>query len=233
MILFYPIKLPSHSRNIANPFLKECIMNLFVWLRKISGMQARGGNRPRRNRPAQRSATTRPCLEPLEDRLTPSTFDTVTNAFIWTNPSNSERGIERITAVVTQAGTGAPVTNGNVVFSVNGNAIATVPLNSSGYAQIDIAQTPSALSSTQTVQASYQGATVGADTINASAFSSNVYLNMWNAMSTSFISFAGPAGSGDIENDDCLFFNSPSPTGQPFLLVQYVDPGMIAAVMGF
>jgi hypothetical protein len=220
-------------------------MTPFVWLRKINARPERGGNHDGRTTPAQRSATTEPRLEQLEDRLAPATFGTITDVTIWTNPSFSEHGIERLTAHVAQAGTNAAVTSGNVVFSVNNIPIASVPLDSSGFAQIDTPMPLSALARNQTVQAVYEGAAVGTNTFSNSVFSSPVFLNVWNALVTTFIDFPGgpltqpavPGGPIDTnnngENNALLFFQLPSPTGEFFVIIHYVDPGVIAGIASF
>ncbi|HEY7327826.1 MAG TPA: hypothetical protein VH592_09315 [Gemmataceae bacterium] len=221
-------------------------MTPFVRLQKINAMPKRSGNHDRPTTPAQRSATTQPRLEQLEDRLAPATFGTVTDLTMWINPSFSEMGIERLTAFVTQAGTNAPVTSGNVVFSINNIPVGTAKLTSTGFAQIDTAVPKSALSTTQTVQAVYEGATVGTNTFSSSGFVSPVFLNVFNTLVTSFINFPGGplnpsnpsvnangSNSNLGQNDALLFFQQPSPTGDFFVIVHYMDPGVITSIMSF
>ena len=86
-------------------------MTMFGWLRKINDKLWRGGKHDCRTTPKQREATAQPCLEYLEDRVTPTTFNTTTNVALSITPSFFARtATETITATVTQAGTTTPVT---------------------------------------------------------------------------------------------------------------------------
>lgn len=183
---------------------------------------------------------TRPRLEQLEDRVAAATFDTVTNVDIKINPTYFFNAIETITATLTQAGTNTPVTSGNVVFNLN-NRTATAPLNDAGAASFTTTLPLLAVATNQTVQAFYEGAATGSDTFNSSVFFSPVYLNQWNAFLLSFISFAGPPpaqstlpinsyGSYNGENDMFLYNVPGSPVGETFILVHYVDPGVIQSI---
>jgi hypothetical protein len=104
----------------------------------------------------------------------------------------------------------------------------------------------SALSTTQTVQAVYEGATVGTNTFSSSGFVSPVFLNVFNTLVTSFINFPGGplnpsnpsvnangSNSNLGQNDALLFFQQPSPTGDFFVIVHYMDPGVITSIMSF
>ena len=62
-------------------------MTLFGWLPKINGKLQRGGNQSCRSTQAQQVAATRLRLEELEERLTPSTFNTTTNVAVGITPS--------------------------------------------------------------------------------------------------------------------------------------------------
>lgn len=202
-------------------------MTLFGWLQEINGKLARAGN------PDRRGVASCPCLEQLEDRVTPTTFDTITNVAINIAPSLGARtATETITATVTQAGatTPAPVTSGNVFFNVNGQT-GTVGLNSAGQATFMTTLPLYAVASTQTPQAFYEGATTDTDTFNSSAFLSPVYLNVLNAIFPSNITFVGPPlsqttlpinpyGSYKGETDNVSLFAIP-------IDFNYVDPGTI------
>jgi hypothetical protein len=86
-------------------------------LRKLG----RGGHQVCRSTPKHREVTTQLRLEHLEERLTPTTFNTTTNAAVSISPNFFARTAnETITATVTQGGTNALVTSGNVAFNING-----------------------------------------------------------------------------------------------------------------
>jgi hypothetical protein len=167
-------------------------MTMFGWLRKISEQLWRGGNHVCRSTTAQRPATAQPRLERLEDRLTPTTFNTTTNVALSITPSFFARtATETITATVTQAGTTTPVTSGNVAFNVNGQT-GTLALNNAGQASFTTTLPLYAVADNQSLQAFYAGATVGSDTFNNSVFFSPVYLNVLNALFPSNVTFVGP-----------------------------------------
>lgn len=206
-------------------------MTLFHWLRKINGKLSRGSDPNGRNAPVQRGSVVRPHLEQLEDRVTPTTFDTVTNIAVGIVPSFAGRtATETITATVTQAGTTTPVTGGTVSFNVN-NQTGTAGLNSAGQASFTTSLPLYAAATTQTPQVFYEGATVGSDTFNSSVFLSPVYLNVLNALFPSNITFVGPPlsqstlpinpyGSYKGETDNVTLFFLP-------VDFNYVDPGTI------
>lgn len=208
-------------------------MTLFSSLRKLNGKFARSGDSCPRSAKAQTGAAARPRLEQLEDRVTPTTFNTITNLAINIAPSIGARtATETITATVTQAGVTpvTPVTSGNVFFNVNGQT-GNATLNSAGQATFTTTLPLYAVASTQTPQAFYQGATVGSDTFNSSAFLSPVYLNVMNAILPSNITFVGPPlsqttlpinpyGSYKGETNNVNLFFVP-------VDFNYVDPGTI------
>jgi hypothetical protein len=211
-------------------------MSMFGWLRKINGKQAHGGNRARRNTPAQRDVTARPRLEQLEDRLAPATFNTATNVAINITPNiATATTTETLTATVRQAGTTTPVTSGNVAFNVNGHT-GTAALNGSGQATFTTTLPLYAVATNQTVDAAFAGATVGADTFFSSNFFSPVYLNVLNAFLPSQINFGTPPtattpptfNSAFGETDAVSFFGRP-------IDFHYTDPGTITnfTALGF
>ena len=206
-------------------------MTMFGWLRKINEKLWRGGKHDCRNTPKQREATAQPCLEYLEDRVTPTTFNTTTNVALSITPSFFARtATETITATVTQAGTTTPVTSGNVSFNVNGQT-GTTALNNAGQASFTTTLPLYAVADNQSLQAFYAGATVGSDTFNSSVFFSPVYLNVMNALFPSNVTFVGPPisqsslpinpyGSYNGESNNVNLFGIP-------VNFRYIDPGTI------
>jgi hypothetical protein len=170
-------------------------------------------------------------LECLEDRLALNNFLTTTNVAISITPNLLSRtAIETITATVTQQGTAAPVTNGTVAFNVN-NQTATAGLNSNGQAAFSVALPLFAVANNQTLQANFQGATVGPDTFSGSVFLSPVYLNVWNASFPAQITFGTPTSTTSFqssggETDDVSVFGS-------HLKFNYIDPGRITTISWF
>ncbi|HTU90485.1 MAG TPA: hypothetical protein VMF69_10460 [Gemmataceae bacterium] len=220
-------------------------MTLLRWLREVKGKLAGGGSHGRRSTPAQRVAATRPRLEELEERLTPTTYDTITNAAISITPNFSARtASETITATVTNNTSGGPsVTAGN--FSVNVNNMLNVngTLNSSGQGSLTFTLPLVAVAVPQTIEVYYGGATVGANTFNPSVLFSPVYLNAMNAFLPSTITFVPPAlsqsslpvspfGTHNGESDDVAFidFNYIDPgTMQTFTLFGFTLPGSFSS----
>lgn len=216
-------------------------MTLFSWLRKINGTLASNGNPSRRGTSAQRGAAPRPCLEQLEDRVTPTTFDTITNAAISITPNMATKtATETVTATVTQSGITpvTPVTSGSVAFNLNGQT-GTGTLNSSGQATFTATLPLYAVATNQTLAAVYTGATTATDTFNSSIFLTPVYLNTLNGLFSSNITFTGPAlnqttlpitdlGTYKGESNDVTVVFLP-------IDFTYVDPGTIQdfTLLGF
>jgi hypothetical protein len=194
----------------------------------IYGKMARSGDHTGASTPAQRDMTARPRLEPLEDRLTPATFDTMTNVAISITPNFLARmATETITATVTQAGTTTPVTTGTINFNLNGQT-GTAALNSSGQATFTTTLPTYAVAGNQTLNAVYAGATdASGNVFNSSMFLSPVYLNVMNAVFASQITFGTPPtatfspsfNSAGGESDMLAFFIP--------IKFNYVDPGTI------
>jgi hypothetical protein len=213
-------------------------MTLFGWLRKINGKQSQGGNFSRRS---QRVTTSRPRLEELEDRVTPTAFDTVTNVAITITPNFLSRtAIETITATVTNNDVGGPTPNaGNVNFLLNNKSVIGVPVNSSGQATTNINLPLYAVAGSQTINVFYEGTVSGTDTFNASVFLSPVYLNTMNAVFPSTITFVGPPLSqGSLPVSPFGTYNGETDTVSLFGLAvkfNYIDPGTIDTfnILGF
>ena len=208
-------------------------MNLFGWLREVNGFLARRRAQGSQSAPVQRGATIQPRLECLEDRLALNNFLTTTNVAISITPNVLTRTAnETITATVTQQGTATPVTNGTVAFNVN-NQTATAGLNSNGQAAFSVALPLFAVANNQTLQANYQGATVGPDTFSGSVFLAPVYLNVWNQLFPAQIAYGTPTSSVSFqssggETDDVSIFGF-------HLKFNYIDPGRINTInfLGF
>jgi hypothetical protein len=208
-------------------------MNLFGWLREVNGFLARRRAQGSQSAPVQRGATIQPCLECLEDRLALNNFLTTTNVAISITPNFLSRtAIETITATVTQQGTATPVSNGSIAFNVN-NQMASAGLNSNGQATFSVTLPLFAVANNQTLQANFQGATVGSDTFSGSVFLSPVYLNVWNASFPAQITFGTPASTTSFqssggETDDVSIFGF-------HLKFNYVDPGRVNTInlLGF
>ena len=208
-------------------------MNLFGWLREINGKQLRRGGQVGRDSPARPGATTQLLLECLEDRLAPTNFSTTTNVAISITPNFLARtAIETITATVTQQGTTTPVTSGIVALNVN-NQMTSAGLNGNGQAAFSVALPLFAVANNQTLQANYQGATIGPDTLSGSVFLAPVYLNVWNASFPAQITFGTPTStvsfqSSGGETDDVSIFGF-------HLKFNYIDPGRISTInlLGF
>jgi hypothetical protein len=208
-------------------------MNLFGWLREVNGFLARRGGQGSQSAPGQRGVTIQPRLECLEDRLALNNFLTTTNVAISITPNFLARTAnETITATVTQQGTTTPVTNGIVAFNVN-NQTTTAGLNSNGQAAFSVTLPLFAVANNQTLQANYQGATVGSDTFSGSVFLSPVYLNFWNESFPAQITFGTPTSTTSFqssggETDDVSVFGFQ-------LKFNYIDPGRINTInfLGF
>lgn len=216
-------------------------MTLFGWLRKINGTLARSGNPERSNTSAQRRAAARPCLEQLEDRVTPTTFDTITNAAISIAPNmTTKTATETVTATVTQSGITpvTPVTSGSVTFNLNGQT-GTGTLNSSGQATFTTTLPLYAVATNQTLAAVYTGASSDSDTFNSSIFLSPVYLNTLNGLFSSNITFTGPAlNQTSLPITDLGTYKGESnDVTVAFIAIDfsYVDPGTIQdfTLLGF
>lgn len=168
------------------------------------------------------------CLEQLEDRLALTAFDTVTSVAISITPNFfGLSATETVTATVTQQGTATPVTNGNVAFNLN-NQMGTAALNGNGQASFTTSVPLFAVATNQTLQASYQGGTVGSDSFNASAFLAPVYLNWDNQIFPAQITYGTPTAppafqSSGGETDSLTYFGLP-------LKFNYVDPGRIETI---
>ena len=203
-------------------------MNLFGWLREINGKQLRRGGQVGRDSPARPGATTQLLLECLEDRLAPTNFSTTTNVAISITPNFLARtAIETITATVTQQGTSTPVTSGTVALNVN-NQMSSAGLNGNGQAAFSVALPLFAVANNQTLQANYQGATIGPDTLSGSVFLAPVYLNVWNASFPAQITFGTPTStvsfqSSGGETDDVSIVGF-------HLKFNYIDPGRINTI---
>ena len=208
-------------------------MNLFGWLREINGKQSQRGGQGGRDSPARPGATTQLLLECLEDRLAPTNFSTTTNVAISITPNFLARtAIETITATVTQQGTPTPVSNGTVALNVN-NQMTSAGLNGNGQAAFSVALPLFAVANNQTLQASYQGATVGPDTFSGSVFLAPVYLNVLNQLFPAQITYGAPTSttafqSSGGETDDVSIFGF-------HLKFNYIDPGRINTInfLGF
>jgi hypothetical protein len=203
-------------------------MTLFGWLREINGRQSRRSGQGSGKATAQRDATTQPRLECLEDRLAPTNFLTTTNVAISITPNFLARtAIETITATVTQQGTTTPVTSGTVALNVN-NQMATAGLNGNGQAAFSVSLPLFAVANNQTLQANYQGATVGSDTFSGSVFLSPVYLNVMTQLFPAQITFGTPTStvsfqSSGGETDDVSIVGF-------HLKFNYIDPGRINTI---
>ena len=208
-------------------------MNLFGWLREINGKQSQRGGQGGRDSPARPGATTQLLLECLEDRLAPTNFSTTTTVAISITPNCLARtAIETITATVTQQGTSTPVTSGTVALNVN-NQMSSAGLNGNGQAAFSVALPLFAVANNQTLQANYQGATVGSDTFSGSVFLSPVYLNVMTQLFPAQITFGTPTStvsfqSSGGETDDVSIFGF-------HLKFNYIDPGRISTInlLGF
>jgi hypothetical protein len=206
-------------------------MILFDLLRKINRELVLCDNPRCRKMLAQPGAATQPRLEELEERLTPTNYNTITSAAISIAPNFAARtATETITATVTNLNSnGPPITAGNIGVNVNNTVVAGGPLNSSGQASVTITLPSVAVAVPQTLQVYYGGATVGSNTFNSSAFFSPVYLNVLNEFLNANVTFVGPYysqqslpigpyGSYNGETDTINFFN---------IQFNYVDPGTI------
>jgi hypothetical protein len=206
-------------------------MTLLGWLREVNGMLSRRSGQVSRNAPVQRGATIQPRLEHLEDRLAPTDFLTSTSVAISITPNFlTQKANETITATVTQQGTTTPVTSGSVAFNVN-NQMGSAGLNGNGQASFSVTLPLFAVTNNQILEASYSGATVGPDNFFSSTFLAPVYLNIWNGMFPSQITY-GPTtsttsfqSSGGETNDVSVFgFH---------LKFNYIDPGRIDTIVWF
>ena len=209
-------------------------MTLFGWLRRINGKKSPGGNLSRR------SSAARPCLEELEDRATPTTFDTITQVSINITPNFlAQTATETVTASVVNYQTLKSVTSGTLFFNLNGQT-ATVVLNgTSGTGTLSTSLPLYAVVANQTLGVNFSGATVGSDTYKSSNFLSPVYLNVLNVALPSQIYFRIPpvginpffipfnTSFGGEYNVVSLFSNP--------ITFHYIDPGTIDTlnILGF
>jgi hypothetical protein len=170
--------------------------------------------------------TVRPQLEPLEDRLSP-TATSIGVALNITPNLLTFTATETITATVTQQGSTTPITSGTVSFNVN-NQQGTAALNSNGQATFAVNLPLSAVAFNQTLDVSFQGPAA-----DPSSFVAPVYLNIWNAVLPSQLTYGPPAtnptgvppslGSIGGESDALFLFGIP-------VVAHYVDPGLIDSV---
>jgi len=169
----------------------------------------------------------RPQLEPLEDRLSP-TASSIGVAINITPNLLTFTARETITATVTQQGSNTPVTSGTVSFNVNSQQGAAL-LNSNGQATFAVNLPLFAVGFNQTLDVAFQGSAAA----DPSSFVTPVYLNLWNAVLPSQLTYGPPTtiptssapslGSTGGESDALFLFDIP-------VVAHYVDPGLIDSV---
>lgn len=206
-------------------------MTLLGWLRKINEKMWRGDKHDCRRTTAQQVVTARLRLEQLEDRLTPTPVNTVTNVAVSITP-NLFAGTATETVTATEYIQGAGRLPGvPIFFNVNGmtGTVRAGPSGSSGgQASFTITMPLFAVAMPQTVEASFLGID---GSYEPSTFLSPVYLNVLNAFFSSNVTFAGPPlsqsslpinpyGSYNGESDNVNLFGIP-------VDFHYVDPGTI------
>ncbi len=169
----------------------------------------------------------RPRLETLEDRLSPAATSIGVAINIVPN-FQTFTATETLTATLTQQGTNTPVTSGIVAFNAN-NQHGTASLDSNGQATFAVNLPLFSVAQNQTLDVFFQGST-GAD---PSSFVSPVYLNFWNALLPSQLTYGPPTtiptssfpalGSTGGESDALSLLGIP-------VIAHYVDPGLIDSV---
>ena len=215
-------------------------MILYRCRRWTNGNPAHDGVAGRRSSQRRRSEPAHPRLEQLEQRLTPTNFATTTTVAVSITPNIAARtATETVTAAVTNNDpSGPPVTSGGVLFNVN-DILVGGALNSSGQTSASFTLPLSATGRSQTIEAAYDGATVGANTFQSSVLLTPAYLNALNALFPANVTFLPPAVSQSSlpvtayatyfgESDDVTLLFVP-------VDFNYVDPGTVQnfTILGF
>ncbi|HEY7308908.1 MAG TPA: hypothetical protein VH643_06015 [Gemmataceae bacterium] len=168
-------------------------MSFFRWLNAIRGDGARKSSADR--------PTVHPILESLEERITPTDFGTYTNTTVQIVPNLFNLTVtEKVTANVTvngtfdpmthafTPGTGPAVSTGMVLFNLN-NQQQLANVNSNGQATASFTLPILTLFTSQALQASYEGATLGSDTFESSQFLAPLYTNFDNLIFVATLTF--------------------------------------------
>jgi hypothetical protein len=197
--------------------------------------------------------STRLRLEHLEDRLTPSTVSTYTNATVQITPNMANlTATETITANVTPfptynpstgqttpvpSGAGTPV--GAVQFNLN-NQLKTATLNANGQASATFTMPLLSILTGQAVQAAYTGGASGSNTYILSVFDGPLYLNANNLILPSTLTFGQLTPQQSYISVSTSTFHLPSfSTAQGetedfgLFSYNYVDPGVIISMKAF
>jgi hypothetical protein len=203
--------------------------------------------------------STRPCLEELESRLTPSFMTgTYTNVSVQVSPSFFSGTVtETITATVTNAPSFDPFTGittpvpsgatppsgGMILFNLN-NLQQSAQLNSSGQATVSFKLPIFAVLTSQTLSAQYQGFTdSNNDVFQESGFLSALYMNYNNLLFPATLTFSQltpqqvqPTVNMTTSTTTALAnFNTAQGETDSFGIVSflYIDPGTINQIQAF
>jgi hypothetical protein len=217
-------------------------MSFFHWLNAICG---EGDPKAAGDRP-----TVRPTLESLEDRITPTDFGTFTNVTVQIVPNMFNLTMtEKVTANVTvngtfdpmtgafTPGTGPAVSSGMVLFNLN-NQQQSANVNSNGQATATFNLPLLVLFTSQTLQASYEGATVGSNIFESSQFLAPLYTNFDNLIFVATLTFGTLSQQQQTGNPTMGVlpsFNTAQGETNNMGLVSfnYDDPGTITTFQAF
>lgn len=199
---------------------------------------------------ARRSrASTPPCLEELETRLTPSvTVGTATNVSVQITPNLFGLSVtEKVTATVTNTTVSNPLPQmtlantpspaGTVYFNLN-NQQQQGQLDSNGHATATFTLPLLALFTSQELTAQYAGASVvtpSALSYQASTFNAPVYLNFDNLIFSSTILFNPLTVQQMTSTNGLPPYNTAQGERDDFgpVTFNYSDPGLITSVEAF
>jgi hypothetical protein len=202
--------------------------------------------------------SSRPCLEELESRLTPTPVSTgtYTNAIVQVSPSFFSGTVtETITATVTNApifnpftGTTTPVPSGattpsgTILFNLN-NKMQSAQLNSNGQATVSFTLPFFTVFTSQALEVSYLGNFTNPDVESqGSTFLAPLYMNYNNLLFPAALTFGQltpqqvqPIVNANGNQTGLASFNTAQGETDSFGIVsfQYVDPGIINQIQAF
>jgi hypothetical protein len=220
----------------------------FQWLNVLRG---KGGPSASENRPR-----TRPTLESLEDRITPTTFATYTNATVQIIPNLFTFTVtEKVTANVSVNGTidpstgaftpgsGPAVSTGHVLFNLN-NQQQSVAVNGGGQANATFTIPLVALFAGQALEAHYQplvSTPPPTDVFVASEFLAPLYTNFDNLVFAATLTFGtlsrqqqtGVTNSSGVVVLPSFYTAQGESDSLLTLVFKYNDPGVITTFSNF
>lgn len=182
-------------------------------------------------------ASARPCLEELEDHVTPvNVIPTATNVAIQITPNLSNFSVtETVTAKVTTVPQGLPAIPATVFFNLN-NQQQQAQLDSNGQATATFSLPLLALFASQELTVQYSGGPSqgGLTVYGLSNFNAPVYLNFDNLLLPANVTF-NPLPPQQPSSTSLPPYNTAQGETDSFgpLVFHYSDPGVITSVEVF